>query len=120
MKIYKCNKCGNIVIGLKDNTPSCCGEEMKLLVANETDGAVEKHVPVVTVSDNKVEVVCGEVPHPMEEKHYIEFLLIETTKGFQIHYLNPGEEAKTTFVLENEELVCAYAYCNLHGLWKSK
>ena len=121
MKIFKCNKCGNIVIQTKEGlTPKCCGEEMKLLTANTEDAAVEKHVPVVNINDNLVTVTCGEVPHPMEEKHYIEFLIVETTKGYHIHYLKPGEEAKTTFALSNEDFTGAYAYCNLHGLWKNK
>ena len=120
MKIFKCKKCGNIVIQKEGLTPSCCGEEMVLLTANTEDAAVEKHVPVVTINGNNIEVVCGEVLHPMEEKHYIEFLLVETTKGYQIHYLNPGDEAKSSFTLTNEEFINAYAYCNLHGLWKNK
>ena len=121
MRIYKCKKCGNIVIQTKEGpTPICCGEEMTLLSANTEDAAVEKHVPVVTKEGNLITVVCGEVPHPMEEAHYIEFLIVETTKGYQIKYLNPGEEAKATFTLTEEELVSAYAYCNLHGLWKNK
>lgn len=121
MRIFKCKKCGNIVIQTKEGlTPSCCGEEMLLLTANTEDAAVEKHVPVVKITENNVEVVCGEVLHPMEEKHYIEFLIVETTKGYQIHYLNPGDEPKSLFTLTDEELVNAYAYCNLHGLWKNK
>lgn len=122
MRIFKCKKCGNIVLLLKEGTciPNCCGEEMTELKANTEDAAVEKHVPVVKVDGNNIEVICGEVPHPMEEKHYIEFMAIETTKGVQVKYLKPGEEAKATFSLKEEDLISAYAYCNLHGLWKNK
>ena len=120
MRIFKCKKCGNIVIQTKEGlTPTCCGEEMTLLKANEEDATVEKHVPVVTRDNNTITVVCGEVLHPMEEKHYIEFLIVETTKGYQIKYLNPGDEPKASFELKDEDYVAAYAYCNLHGLWKS-
>ena len=120
MKILKCKKCGNLVLSLNDkNSVTCCGEEMMELVANTEDAAKEKHVPVVVVEDNKVTVTCGEVPHPMEEKHYIEFMIIETNKGVQIHYLKPNEEPVTSFILsEGEQLQATYAYCNLHGLWK--
>ena len=112
MRIFKCKKCGNIVLLVKEGTciPNCCGE----------DAAVEKHVPVVSIDGNNIEVVCGEVPHPMEEKHFIEFIAIETTKGVQVKYLKPGETPKATFSLKEEDLISAYAYCNLHGLWKNK
>ena len=101
------------------NIPTCCGEEMKEIKVNTTDAAVEKHVPVVSQEGNKITVTCGEVLHPMEENHYIEFMMIETTKGYQIKYLKPGEEPIVHFSLtEEEEWISAYAYCNLHGLWK--
>ena len=123
MKIWKCMGCGNIVYVLKEGTciPNCCGKEMVELKANTMDGAVEKHVPVVEVKDKEVIVTCGEVLHPMEEKHYIEFMLLETNKGVKVEYLKPGDEPVTHFaLLDGEEVVAAYAYCNLHGLWKSK
>ena len=122
MRILKCKKCGNIITILKEGTciPNCCGEEMTELKANTEDAAVEKHVPVVTIDGNNIDVVCGEVPHPMEEKHYIEFIAIETTKGVQVKYLKPGDIPKATFSLKEEDLINAYAYCNLHGLWKNK
>ena len=122
MKIYRCKKCGNIIVSVNDkNTCSCCGEAMQELQANSVDASAEKHVPVVSVDHGKVRVACGEVPHPMEEKHYIEFMVLETNIGFQIHYLNPGEEAVSYFsISEKEEFIAAYAYCNLHGLWIQK
>ncbi|MBP5678402.1 MAG: desulfoferrodoxin Dfx [Bacilli bacterium] len=123
MKIWKCMSCGNIVTVLKEGTciPNCCGKEMVELKANTVDAAVEKHVPVVEVDGRDVTVTCGEVLHPMEEKHYIEFMILETSQGVQIAYLKPGEEPICHFSLaEKEEVKKAYAYCNLHGLWVSK
>ena len=123
MKIWKCMGCGNIVVVLKEGTcvPNCCGREMIELKANTEDAAVEKHVPVVDINNEVVTVTCGEVLHPMEEKHYIEFMVLETNKGVNIHYLKPGDEPVTKFILsDGEEVIAAYAYCNLHGLWKNK
>ena len=123
MRIFKCKKCGNIVLLVKEGTciPKCCEEEMQELKANTTDGAMEKHVPVVEKEDQKITVTCGEVLHPMEEKHYIEFIAIETNLGVSLHYLKPGEEPVARFhLVEKEEFLSAYAYCNLHGLWKNK
>ena len=93
---------------------------MKELVPGSTDAATEKHVPVVTVSGNKVNVVVGSVEHPMLDVHYIEWIILETNKGFHKYDLKPGERPRGEFLLgEGEEVVAAYEYCNLHGLWKS-
>ncbi len=122
MKFYVCEHCGNLIEMVKDaGVPiMCCGQAMTELVPGTTDAAVEKHVPVVTVDGNKVSVVVGEVEHPMLEAHYIEWITIETTNGAQRKVLKPGEAPKAEFVLtDGEELVAAYAYCNLHGLWKA-
>lgn len=119
MKIYRCPICGNIVVKLNDSgvTPVCCGKQMQLLVANTTDGAMEKHVPQVIVDGNIVKVQIGEVIHPMLDNHYIEWILLETEKGFQIKYLKPNQEPKGEFVLYEDHLLAVYEYCNLHGLW---
>ena len=120
MKIFKCKKCGKLIIVAKDTTSNttCCGEEMVELIANTVDAAVEKHVPVVDIEESSIVVTCGEVIHPMTEDHYIEFMIIETNKGYDIKYLNPGEEPKCIFnLVDDEELISAFAYCNLHGLW---
>ncbi len=122
MKFYVCEHCGNLIEMVKDaGVPiMCCGQAMTELVPGTTDAAVEKHVPVVTIDGNKVSVVVGEVEHPMLEAHYIEWITIETTNGAQRKVLKPGEAPKAEFVLtDGEELVAAYAYCNLHGLWKA-
>ena len=122
MKLFKCEKCGNIIYTINDKCEgiTCCGEDVILLEANTVDAAKEKHVPVVTKNNNIVEVNIGDVDHPMTEDHYIEFVLLETNKGVRINNLNPGEKPHTSFILEeDEELLNTYAYCNLHGLWKS-
>lgn len=95
-------------------------EGLKQLKANVVDAAVEKHVPLISVSDKDITVTVGEVLHPMGEDHYIEFILIDTEMGYQIKYLKPGDEPIATFKLtENDKLISAYCYCNLHGLWMS-
>lgn len=96
----------------------CCGEEMEELVANTVDAAKEKHVPSVTIEDNIVRVEVGEVLHPMEEKHYIMWIYLHTKKGIQRKDLQPGQEPKAVFALEDDEVIAVYEYCNLHGLWK--
>ena len=122
MKIYHCDHCGNIVTFVHSaGVPvMCCGQKMTELVPGTTDAAQEKHVPVVSVEGNVVKVQVGSVEHPMLAEHYIEFIAIETTSGSQIKYLKPGEKPQAAFVLaEGEQLVAAYEYCNLHGLWKA-
>ena len=101
MKFYQCSHCKNIVAYVQDNGPkvSCCGEEMKELVANTTDAAKEKHVPVVEVNGNLVTVSVGSVTHPMEEKHYIQWIALHTEQGNQRKELKPGQEPKVTFAV---------------------
>ncbi|WP_147614995.1 desulfoferrodoxin family protein [Treponema pectinovorum] len=123
IKFFKCKKCGKVIALLNSaNTPSvCCGEEMSLLKAGATDGAVEKHVPVASVSGNKVEVTVGSVLHPMEEIHFIEWIGIVDSEGFRVKTLKAGEAPKASFTVGNpEENFEVYAYCNLHGLWSAK
>lgn len=124
VKFYKCETCGNIITKLKDSSVNvvCCGNPMKELIPGEVDAAVEKHVPAVTIEGDKVTVKVGSVPHPMVENHYIEFIALETVQGLQIKYLESDyEAAEAVFVLaDDDKAVCAYAYCNLHGLWKKE
>ena len=122
LKFYKCKKCGKVVAMLKGSPcdTMCCGEAMIELKANTTDAAVEKHVPVVQKNGNLVEVSVGSVTHPMEEKHFIEWIALETTRGNQRKMLSPSDEPKACFALcEGEEVKTVYAYCNLHSLWKA-
>jgi superoxide reductase len=122
-KFYKCKKCGKVVAMLKASPcdTMCCGDAMVELKANTTDAAVEKHVPLVQQEGNTVKVTVGSVIHPMEEKHFIEWIVLETKNASQIKSLKPGEEPKALFALtEGDKVVRAYAYCNLHGLWADK
>ncbi|MCR5080202.1 MAG: desulfoferrodoxin [Treponema sp.] len=123
LKFYKCKKCGKVVAIMKGSPCDtfCCGEAMVELKANTTDAAVEKHVPVVEKNGNLVTVTVGSVLHPMEEKHFIEWIALETKNGSQLKALKPAQEPKALFALtEGDEVVKAYAYCNLHGLWADK
>lgn len=123
MKFYVCKECGNFVGMIKESGApmTCCGQKMKEVVAGTTDGAREKHIPVVSVNGKTVTVTVGSVLHPMTEAHYIEWVAIETKQGVQRKKLNPSDAPMLTFVLtEDDEVVAVYAYCNLHGLWKAE
>ena len=122
LKFYRCKHCKNIIVKVKDSNVNvfCCGEEMTELKAGTTDASQEKHVPVYTVKGNVVDVVVGGVFHPMQEEHLIEFIVLETNKGWQIKHLTSNDEPKASFLLlDGEEVVSVYEYCNLHGLWKA-
>ena len=121
MRIFKCTKCDNMITYLNKAAcdVQCCGETMVEILPNTSDGAGEKHVPVVEVDGCKVTVKVGEVSHPMMEEHYIQWIAIETKNGRQRKMLNPGEEPVATFyIAEDDEVEAAYEYCNLHGFWK--
>ena len=123
MTFYKCEHCGNIIAHVKDSGVRCvcCGEEMKPLVPNTSDGAGEKHVPVIARDGNTVTVTVGEVEHPMLEAHHIEWIILETKQGRQRKSLAPGDKPQAVFALtDGDEAVAAYEYCNLHGLWMGK
>ncbi len=120
LQVYKCEKCGIMVEVLHEGpgTLVCCNEPMALLSENSTDAAQEKHVPVVERAEGSVSVSVGSVDHPMEEKHYIEWIeLTADGKVFQ-HHLNPGDPPKATFATDAKNLTVR-AYCNLHGLWRA-
>ena len=121
MEFYICRHCGNIIAYVKNSGVPviCCGEKMTRLVPNTTDASQEKHVPVVTIKDNIVTVAVGSVEHPMTEEHHIEWIALHTRGGNQRKPLEPGDKPEACFALcEGDEVVNAYAYCNLHGLWK--
>ena len=119
-KFLLCRRCGNLIEMINDSgvTPICCGTDMDVLTANTTEAATEKHIPVIEINGNIAKVTVGEILHPMEEAHYIEWIYLETNKGIKRVNLKPGDEPIASFALAEEETVTsAYAYCNLHGLW---
>lgn len=122
-KFLKCEHCGNIVAVVKEvGAPiMCCNEKMKEIIPGTVDASKEKHVPVYKVEGNKVYVSVGEVEHPMEDKHYIEWISIQTKFGNQRKALAPNDKPEKCFSLcDGDEVECVYAYCNLHGLWKGE
>lgn len=121
MKFYRCSHCGKIITVVKESGVPvvCCGETMQEIVPGTIDASKEKHVPVYRINGDSVCVEVGSVEHPMIDEHYIEWIALETNKGYQIKYLQPNEKPLAEFKLANEEKVAAaYAYCNLHDLWK--
>lgn len=119
-KFYRSDDKKNILLNLVSLDGGEKGIALEALKANTSDGAAEKHVPVVSVNGNTVEVAIGSVAHPMLEEHYITGIYIETTSGGQFASLKPGEEPKAVFLLKDgDEFIAAYEYCNLHGLWKA-
>ncbi|MCB6610751.1 desulfoferrodoxin family protein [[Clostridium] symbiosum] len=119
-KFYRSDDKKNILLNLVSLDGGEKGIALEALKANTSDGAAEKHVPVVSINGNTVEVAIGSVAHPMLEEHYITGIYIETTSGGQFASLKPGEEPKAVFLLKDgDEFIAAYEYCNLHGLWKA-
>jgi len=119
-EIYKCQICGNVIEVLHGGAGSlvCCNQPMQLLKENSVDAAVEKHVPVIERSGTTYTVKVGSVAHPMEEKHYIEFIEVVTDARVYRACLDPGKKPEASFEV-NGTVLGARAYCNLHGLWKS-
>ncbi len=121
-KFYVCEHCGNIV-GMIHNAGvplMCCGQKMKKLEAGVVEASFEKHIPVAVVEGNIVKVSVGSVAHPMTEEHSITWVYLETDIGGQRKCLKPGDAPETIFALTDEKPVSVYAYCNLHGLWKTE
>ncbi len=121
LEVYKCEHCGNIVEVLHGGAAPlvCCNEKMKLMAENTVDAAQEKHVPVIEMGDGVITVKVGSVPHPMEEKHYIEWVeLLADGKAYR-QFLTPGEKPEAVFNLTASQ-VTAREYCNLHGHWKAE
>ena len=120
LEVYKCNLCGNIVEVLHAGAGElvCCGQPMECLKENTVDAAKEKHVPVIEKIDGGVKVKVGSVAHPMEEKHYIEWIEIVADGKAYRQFLKPGQAPEATFMVEAASIT-AREYCNLHGLWKA-
>jgi superoxide reductase len=121
LQIFKCTACGAEieVLGGGGGTLVCCGVPMDLLTENTTDAAREKHVPVVERTDGGIKVTVGSVPHPMEEKHYIEWIELLVDGKACRRFLSPGDAPEAFFPVEGGQ-VAARALCNLHGLWKGE
>ncbi|MBO7709124.1 MAG: desulfoferrodoxin [Lachnospiraceae bacterium] len=123
MTFYICKGCGKIIGMIRPSKcpTKCCGEPMEEMIPNTTDAALEKHVPVVEISGRDVKVTVGSALHPMMEEHYIMWIALETKQGAQRKSLVPGAAPCASFALaEGDEVVAAYEYCNLHGLWKKE
>ena len=120
-KFYICEHCGNIV-GMIHNSGvpmMCCGQKMTKLEAGVVEASHEKHIPVVVVEGNTVRVNVGSVTHPMSEEHHIAWVYLQTNRGGQRKCLDFNGAPEVTFALADETPVAVYAYCNLHGLWKT-
>jgi superoxide reductase len=118
LQVYTCEVCGNIVEVLHEGAGAlvCCGQDMKLLVENTVNASREKHVPVIETTAKGTRVTVGSVPHPMEEKHYIEWIeLIADGKAYR-QFLKPGGAPEAEFPIVAPR-ASARAHCNLHGLW---
>ena len=120
MKFYRCSHCGNIIAFLENKGVPvlCCGQKMDEIIPGSVDAAAEKHVPVINLDGSTVTVCVGEAAHPMTEPHHIAWIVLETEHGFQKKDLDPTGEPCAVFSLADDKAVAAYAYCNLHGLWK--
>ena len=123
-EFFSCGHCRSVVQviqGPEGASYSCCGKPMERLVAGATEGAAEKHLPVVEKNGNQVRIQVGSMLHPMTEEHSIGWVYLETRQGGQLSYLEPGMKPQAVFsVAEGDAPVAAYAWCNLHGFWKTE
>jgi superoxide reductase len=120
-QIYKCNVCGNIVEVVHTGVGQlvCCGQPMELLNEKTEDVGQEKHVPIIERTATGLKIKVGAIPHPMEEKHFIEWIEIIADGKVDKKFLKPGDAPKTEFNISPNEVVVRI-YCNIHGLWKSR
>jgi len=119
-EVYKCEACGNIVEVLVGGEGElvCCGDPMKLMTENTVDAAKEKHVPVIEKTADGITIKVGDVPHPMEQKHYIQWIELIADGVTHRRFLNPDDAPEASFAVSATDLT-AREYCNLHGLWKA-
>jgi len=119
-EIYKCSVCGNIVevVHAGDGELVCCGQPMILMKENTVDASKEKHVPVIEHTPSGVKIKIGSIPHPMEEKHYIEWIELLADGVSYKKFLKPGDKPEAEFCVKAQKIT-AREYCNLHGLWMS-
>ena len=121
LQVFKCDICGNIVEVLHGGKGQlvCCNEPMRELLPNTVDASLEKHVPVIEKTENGIIVKVGSAPHPMEDKHYIEWIEVIIDGKAYREFLSPGGSPEAFFPIKGENIT-AREYCNMHGLWKSK
>lgn len=122
VNFYYCPICGNVVTMVQENgaNPICCGSAMREIRPHTEEMLAEKHLPILKECCGKVKIQVGSVLHPMDEKHHIQWIGIETNLGYMQRYLKTGEDPEYGFKLQpGEEVLHIYAYCNLHGLWVS-
>ena len=121
VKFYICETCGKVIQIVEDRrVPTiCCGSPMKLLEAGTVDASREKHIPVVEIKDGILTATVGSVQHPMTPEHSIQWICLETDKGFRVAHLTPSDLPTASFALGEETPIAVYEYCNLHGLWKA-
>ncbi len=121
LEVYRCNVCGNIVMVFHPGKGElvCCGKPMELLRENTTDAAREKHVPVIENTESGYQIKVGSTPHPMQEKHYIEWIELQAENFSCIKFLNPDDEPVADFCTKAKQ-VSARSYCNIHGFWKAE
>ena len=122
VKFYNCPNCGLILETIHDAVavPTCCGMRIDVLLPNTVEASGEKHIPAVTVAGGIVTVNVGSVDHPMQDAHYIEWVQLVTQRGVQRVYLKPGDAPHVVFHTGDDKPLAVYAYCNLHGLWKTE
>ena len=121
-KFRICRKCGNLVGMVHDSGVPliCCGEKMEELTPNTVEASGEKHLPVVTVTDDILTVNVGSVDHPMLDAHLIEWIFVQTEHGGQRKAFKAGDAPHAEFCLKSDKAIAVYAYCNLHGLWMTE
>ncbi len=121
-KFVSCRHCGNLALLLHDaDVPMiCCGEEMTILRPNAADASREKHQPTARMQDGILHVCIGEVHHPMAAEHLIQWVYVQTAQGGLLRRLTPGAGVELTFPLGGDQPLAVYAYCNQHGLWRTK
>ena len=119
-QIYKCDVCGNTVeiVHGSMGTLVCCNKEMRLLKENTVDASVEKHKPVLVGKGTTSKIMVGSVPHPMEEKHYVEWIEIINGDYVNRKYLKPGDKPEADFYVQKQPGLIVREYCNIHGLWQ--
>lgn len=122
LEVYKCDICLNIIEVMQGGEGElvCCGQPMKLMKEGSTDGATEKHVPVIEKNPNGYKVKVGSVPHPMEEKHWIQWIELVADGVSYTRFLKPGNAPEAEFCIADAKTVVAREYCNIHGHWKAE